>query len=283
MFNIYFFKEKQRNIQIEEIINFFEEIGDCRSSSSEDEFKYTYTHPVLNDYSCSFILSKKSVVPEIYRISPKYLDLKFRIEFPILTPTYIAVGFLNIVKKLTQIFGYYVYCEFFKDAIAFKIDIVQSTFELVKDYYLKKYQDNLNEYDFISKDRLTSILRYIDEMSALKTYYSDLKINVPEYHCLKDNQNKLCFAIEWKDLTATLVPSQVDYVFYKHAGVVSIYKYSEILELINKYLLDVPSFISGTKITPENNLRKISKTVLKSKLEKQITLEPYNLERIMDV
>jgi len=85
LFNIHFFKEKSRKIDLEQLIAFFESIEGFHIEMDEKSVRLYYTHPRLQHESL-FVITPKSQVPDIYRLSPKFLDLNFHLEMPILTP-----------------------------------------------------------------------------------------------------------------------------------------------------------------------------------------------------
>lgn len=84
-FHVHFFKEKSRKIDLEVLIAFFEEIKGFIVEMDNESVRFLYTHPRLGQ-KARFVITPKSQVPDIYRLSPKFLDLNFHLEMNLLTP-----------------------------------------------------------------------------------------------------------------------------------------------------------------------------------------------------
>ncbi|MBU1140900.1 MAG: hypothetical protein KKG64_00090, partial [Firmicutes bacterium] len=123
-FNIHFFKEKSRKIDLELLIAFFEEIEGIKVEMDEKSVRFNYLHPRL-PFEARFLITPKSQVPDIYRLSPKFLDLNFHLEMPILTPDYVAKHLFDLVKKVSERFDFHIYNEMFEDVLPFKMDVLQ--------------------------------------------------------------------------------------------------------------------------------------------------------------
>ncbi len=98
-FHIHFFKEKSRKIDLDTLIQFFDDIEGIKTEMDEQSVRFLYTHPRLG-HQAKFLITPKSQVPDIYRLSPRFLDLNFHLEMPLLTPNYIANHLFEIVKKI---------------------------------------------------------------------------------------------------------------------------------------------------------------------------------------
>jgi len=265
-FNIHFFKEKSRKIDLEKLIAFFENIEGFDIEMDQESVRFLYTHPRLS-YQVTFLITPKSKVPDIYRLSPKFLDLNFHLEMPILTPNYIANQVFSIVKTICQTFNFAIYNEMFEDVLSFKMDTLMKVFTMLKDAYMEKNPIILNDYYYLPTNKLSAIYRYIDDQLQLQAYYKDLNTYVPRYHFLTTNNKRIGIGIEWKEGTLTVFPTQLDYIFYRVGEQIKVYHAEEILNLLDKYLMDVPGFIKGTKVVPAKMLKKVHKAIKKSKIE----------------
>ncbi|MFA6800506.1 MAG: hypothetical protein WCR19_00200 [Acholeplasmataceae bacterium] len=266
LFNIHFFKEKSRQIDLEQLITFLENIEGFKVEMDEKSVRFNYTHPRLN-YKVLFMITPKSQVPDIYRLNPKFLDLNFHLELPILTPNYIASQVFEIVKKICDRFNFAIYNEMFENVLTFKMDTVFKVFTMLKDAYIEKNPIILNDYYYVATDKLYVIYRYLDDYLELQKYYQELDTYVPKYHFLSTNNKKLALGIEWKENSLTVFPIDLDYIFYRSDNHISVYSAAKVFELIEKYLSDVPGFIKGTKVITKQVNKKIHKLVKKAKLE----------------
>ena len=247
-FNLHFFKEKSRKIDVESLIDFFERIEGIQVEIDQESVRMFYEHPRLG-YKAKFIITPKSQVPDIYRLSPRYLDLNFHMEMPLITPYYVAKHIFEIAKRVTDTYGFHVYNEMFEDVLAFKMDVVMKVYEMLKEAYIKKNPVILSDYHRISKDKSQAIFRYMDDLLELQKYYQELDTYVPKYHMLTTETKDFVLGIEWKEHTLTVFPPYLDYVFYRVGNEIKIISYDELFPLIEKYLQDVPGFIKGTMET----------------------------------
>ena len=150
LFNIHFFKEKSRKIDLELLIHFFEEIEGMNVEMDEKSVRFKYTHPRLN-YEALFIITPKSCVPDIYRLSPKFLDLNFHLEMPILTPDYVAKHLFELVKKVCDRFDFHIYNEMFEDVLPYKQEVVHKVFGMMKTAYIDKNPVLMSDYFILPK------------------------------------------------------------------------------------------------------------------------------------
>jgi hypothetical protein len=263
-FNIHFFKEKSRKIDIEELIHFFEQIEGMEVEMDDQSVRFLYTHPRLL-FKSTFFITPKSHVPDIYRLSPKFLDLNFRMDMPILTPDYMAKHMFELVKRICDTYGFAVYNEMLEDVLPFKMEIIFKVFSMIKDAYISKNPVLLSDYKPVSQDQLFAIYRYLDDLLELQKYYQELNTYVPKYHFLVENGQKLVIAIEWKEQTLTVFPPFLDYILYRQAETVKVVSTKELYPLIEKFLQDVPGFIKGTKVIPKKTAKKVFKIMKKTK------------------
>jgi F0F1-type ATP synthase delta subunit len=281
-FNIHFFKEKSRKIDLELLIEFFEKIEGFNIEMDEKSVRFKYKHPRLG-YESMFIITPKSQVPDIYRLSPKFLDLNFHLELPILMPDYMAKHHFEFVKNICDKFDFHIYNEMLEDVKPFKMELVLKIFDMVKEAYINKNPVLLVDYHILSKEKLNAILRYLDELYELQKYYKDLETYVPRYHFLTTEKKELVVGIEWKEHTLTLFPPFLDYVFYRNNHEIRVLKYSEIYQSIEKHLHDVPGFIKSTKVIPKKSQSKVFKLMKKTKFTKiEHTFAKENLKKLID-
>lgn len=282
-FYLHFFKEKSRSLDKEKVIDFFDNEPGFEVEMDEKSVRFLYTHPTLG-FPCAFYLTPKSQVPNIQRISPKYLEVNFHLELPILSPTYFVKSVIQLVKKICDKFNFYVLSEMFSDVLEFNQERILKVFQMVKKAYLEKYPEYEEKYFWVKEEKLSHILRYTDEIKVLQDYYNDLDTIVPKYYFIKDEEDKAYFAIEWKEMTQTVIPPHTDYIlFHQTDGVLKVIDYQEYLTKNQKYLLDVPGFLQGTKVVPKKYLKKLSKSAKKGKwIPVAKSFAKYHLHELLD-
>lgn len=282
-FSLYFFKEKSRSIDLKSIFSFFEAIPECKIDFEDERVVITYLNDTLKNFG-QFIITKKSCVPNIYMLDPKYLDLNFHFEMPIMTAHANALAMFKLSEALCKKFGFAIYNELFENVLPFRPEVVERVFEMVKRAYIDKNYDVASTYFYVSRDVLSDILQYHKELYDLQLYYKDDRIYVPRMLILKDTEkNKLALGFEWKEHTATVFPPHVDYIFYRYGDDVKIIKMSEAFPEIDKMTDVVPGFIENTRLTQKKMLKKIHRIVKKTKFSKvETAFEKLTLDRIMD-
>ncbi len=282
LFNIHFFKEKSRKIDLDQLIGFFEQIEGMTVEMDERSVRFKYMHPTLS-YDAIYLITPKSQVPDIYRLSPMYLDLNFHLEMNILTPYYVAKQLFTMVKKICDTFNFAIYNEMFEDVMPFKMETLEKVFQMLKEAYVEKNPILLSEHHQLPKEKLSAILRYLDDHVDLQNYYKELETYVPKYHFLSTDKKSLVLGIEWKEHTLTVFPPFLDYVFYRLTNEIIVVDYQELYPLIEKYLLDVPGFIKGTKVMEKKTAKKIYHVMKKTKFTK-VTLQfkKEQMKRLID-
>lgn len=263
-----------------EVIDFFETIEGMEVEMDEKSVRFLYTHPRLG-YSCVFFITPKSQVPNIQRLSPQYLEVNFHLRLPILSPNYFVKHVIQLIKKVCDRFNFFVLSEMFEDVLSYNAERIFKVFEMVKRAYIEKYPNEANNYVFIKDEKLSGILRYIDEKDALQRYYDDLDTLLPKYYFIKDEQEQSYIATEWKEHDTIVFPPFLDYVlFHQTDGVIKVISYDEFVEKFNKQLLDVPGFLQDTKVIPKKHSKSINKKTKKMKwtpITKSFTKQGLNI------
>lgn len=282
LFHLHFFKEKSRQIDLEQMIAFFESIEGVEVEMDEQSVRFNYVHPRLQ-HTYVFVITPKSQVPDIYRLSPKFLDLNFHLQMPILTPDYIVKQAFELVKKICDRFGFHIYNELFEDVLPFKMEVLQKVFDVIKDNYISKNPILLSDYHRLPKEKLSNILRYIDDLLELQKYYQELETYVPKYHFLVTDKHHVVTGIEWKEHTLTVFPPHLDYVFYRLNNEIVVIAYEELYALIEKFVVDVPGFIKGTKVLQKKTAHKVYRIMKKYKFAKITTqFKKENIKKLLD-
>lgn len=263
-FRLHFFKEQTRKIDIKATFSFFESIEGFKTETDDKSVRFIYKDPRLQ-YEARFLIMPKSQVKDIYRLNPKFLDINFQLELPLLSPNYFVEKMIDIVKKLTERFDYYIYHETFENVLNFRRDLVLKVFMLLKERHIELNPRLLEQYVLVETNKLSSVLRYIEDNLQLQKFYQQSNTYVPHYHFLINNEQQLKLAFEWRYDTLTVLPPNLDYIFLNRGSDISIIKYNEFFEHAKKYLEDVPGFIKNTKVVQPNNLKKINKILKRKK------------------
>ncbi len=285
-FVIHFFKERTREIDHEKLFSFFKDYPEIHAEDAlpdAKEMNIFYRHPVIKS-DIKFVISSSSVVKDIYMIKPQYLDVNFRLEMPVLTPYYIAGILFEIVRKLVAEFDFFVYNKLLENAIPYKVEQAMRIFELTKKEFKEKSGYTLKNYYFYPEDKLSDLLRYVDEQHELQLYYKDKDIYVPNYYVVADDEKSIHLAIEWEEGNHTVFPPHLSYIYYISGLESKTLPYTEVMAKIEKYTNNVPGFLQNTKVTDPKQMKRIMRTIKKTKftpIEK--TLIRVELSQIIDL
>ncbi len=286
MFKLHFFKEKIRDLDYEKIFSFFQDIPETKvlpSSEDDLEVKILYNLPVVN-LKAYFIISKKSAVQEIYKLSPQYLDVNFRFELSLLTPAFNANLIFDIVERLVKAFDFYYFNSLLEDVMPYKKEVVLRTFEIAKQNFKEKHQYELGNYYYFPESKFKDCLKYVYEQYELHRFYKEQEVIVPNYRIVKDENEQIYFTIEWRENTKTLFPPHIRYIYYYYGNEVKILPYDEVMAKLERFTISVPGFIENTKVIDVKNIKKIHKIVKKLKVTPvNLSFTKVALENIIDI
>jgi len=286
VFILHFFKEKTRQFDYERLLSFFNDVPEATIIDTDDassELRITYRHPILKS-SADFVVSRRSTVQDIYRLDPHFLDVNFRLEVPLLTPTYSSNIIFEITQKLCKEFNFSTYNALYEDVMPFRFEVVSRGFEIAKQNFKDKFSYQLDNYYSYPQIKLNECLKYVNEQYDLHRYYKEQNVYVPNYFVVVDEQNKVHFTMEWAENTRTLFPPHVDFIYYRSGLETSILPYDEVMAKIEKYTTNVPGFIENTKVIEPKQTKKVNKALKKAKFTKvNSTLIRIDLSQVIDI
>lgn len=286
VFILHFFKEKTRQFDYERLLSFFNDVPEATIIDTDDassELRIAYRHPILKS-SADFVVSRRSTVQDIYKLDPHFLDVNFRLEVPLLTPTYSSNIIFEITQKLCKEFNFSTYNALYEDVMPFRFEVVSRGFEIAKQNFKDKFSYQLDNYYSYPQIKLNECLKYVNEQYDLHRYYKEKNVYVPNYFVVVDEQNKVHFTMEWAENTRTLFPPHVDFIYYRSGLETSILPYDEVMAKIEKYTTNVPGFIENTKVIEPKQTKKVNKALKKAKFTKvNSTLIRIDLSQVIDI
>jgi hypothetical protein len=286
VFILHFFKEKTRQFDYERLLSFFNDVPEATIIDTDDassELRIAYRHPILKS-SADFVVSRRSTVQDIYKLDPHFLDVNFRLEVPLLTPTYSSNIIFEITQKLCKEFNFSTYNALYEDVMPFRFEVVSRGFEIAKQNFKDKFSYQLDNYYSYPQIKLNECLKYVNEQYDLHRYYKEQNVYVPNYFVVVDEQNKVHFTMEWAENTRTLFPPHIDFIYYRSGLETSILPYDEVMAKIEKYTTNVPGFIENTKVIEPKQTKKVNKALKKAKFTKvNSTLIRIDLSQVIDI
>lgn len=274
-FQIYFFRKNnndgKRQEQVnEEMLNFFQYQNYFKMVESDNEkVVYEYAHPRL-PYSFVFVLTASSVVPNLHKINPAYIDVRCHAEIDVSVPDYAARHFLGIIHEFSERFSFSATNVFLTDVEEIDLDSYIRIFQALKEYCLENDTMFAAKYYHIAKAKMEAILRYLDEKENLESFYSNADYAVPKYNFLKTDDQKIKCAIDWYDGQATIFPPYIDFVYFRTGELIWVYDANELYDVLEDYLEAVPGFIKEARLISKVNIKKAVKALKKSKIEHKL-------------
>lgn len=281
-YELYFFRESNKSIDASKIIDFFDSIEGMNIEIIGETVKIEYQNEATKNQAV-FYFTPTLLVPNIYKLNPKYISLKFHMEMPIDLPNYNAEVLFKTVGIMAKTFDIYMYNQMFENVLPFRMELLMSSYTSVKKYYIEEYHDASKEEKYvIPTNKLYDVLRYQQDIKELERYYQDEKINVPKYVYLKDEDEKIYLACEWEEGMPTIFPPHIDIIFYKYDSMMKMIYAKEVLETLEPN--DLPGFIQGTKIVDEKCAKRARRILKKVRFTMVTeTFSSITLDKLVDL
>ena len=283
MYLLFFFKENSRYVDLKEFFNFFSYSPFISTKVGEDAVTFTYYNPSI-ELTFDIKMTKHSQVPDIYRLSPKYLDLDILAEISPLLSGFRLSTCLDFIYEMCQRFNFYIYNEKFKNVFPFSKDIIIESFNQYKDEYREQNQVQFMNLNYLNRDKLNNILKYLYEREELIAYYKEQNVLFPDIEFMRSKSNgKIYTSIMYEFDSLFAFPTNVDIVLYKDNNYVKALYLDELLSILERYLQELPGYGNNLQILDKNGVKKIRKLVARTKMSDVIdTFEKVEKRTVVD-
>lgn len=280
-FRYYFFKEGTRVYDKAELLTYLEAQPYMRLLQ-EGAIKVAKYHNTVINMDADFIFNTKSIVSNIQRLDPKYLDLNIYVEFDVLNNTYKVSKIVDMIEVICKRFGFSVYNEYFEDVSPFKRSLLINAFELVKVGYKKKYEEEFMNYSRLDKESLASIYSFLeikDQIQNLDGY------DFLNYVFFKENESRRVYVGVDMDLKKPFViPPCVKFVRIDTGTSRIIVSYEDLKKKIDKYLGLVDARLYDVLMVDEKSFKKARKIILKTKFDEvKVALKEVPFAQVLDL
>lgn len=282
-YELFFFKEGNRYLNIEELFNFFNYCPFITVDTTKDEVEAKYVNPSI-ELEASFHLTKVSKVPDIHRLDPKFLDLDIYLSIDPMMPLYKVSVILDLVSDLCQKFDFFTYNILFENVTSFRKDLIMKSYEMLRDAYRTKFPMEYTSLHYVPKEKANDIFEYLFERKDLEIYCHSENLYFPiPYFIKSQNTGQIYSAVELVEDKLFVFPPKTDIVFYKSGEKIHIIYFDELMSVIDKYCYDLPGFIHNTKVLDKTGMKRIKKIIHKTKFtEINETFSNIELESIID-
>lgn len=281
-FRFYFFKEGSRVFDKADLFEFLNNHENINVDFNRVE-KVAYYHNNKLDFDAEIILGEKSVVPNLHNLSPNFLDLNIRLEVKLLMPSYKLDKILDVIEVMCKRYSFLVYNETFEDVRPFKRSTMIKAYELIKQAYKEKNEEEFMGYHKLERSVLDQVYLYIENRDLL---IEDSKnFHALNYRFYKKPGSRSAFvAVEWDGNGPFIMPSNASLFIYKDENETKVIAFKELFSKIGKYLNMIDTSIYGIYESNPKEIKKIKKILTKSKFTKlQVELLEVKLESILDL
>jgi hypothetical protein len=265
-FRLHFFKEKSRQIDIDLLLNYFRDLEGFQTEMDEKSVRFSYEHKTMY-VGYQYSITPRSTVPDIYRLSPNYLDVNIHVDIPILISDFMYQQILKAIDAFTRAFKLFIYHPLFEDVMPFRYELLTEVNRMMKAKYIEKNHDEIKEFVFVDQKILYKMLKYQDDILNLKDYYKDIMTYVPKYQLLF-NGKTLIQAIEIQDGMLTVIPPEINTIFIRMKDqTLKAFDYISVAKKLQNLLVKVPGTIEGTNVLLKKNVSKFYKILKKASIK----------------
>lgn len=265
-FQIFFFKENTRSLDTPALVDFLLEDENMSLVTTDDQVSINYSNSLVGlDYS--LIFTKTSRVPDIARLSPKYLDLDFFVEYDMLLPLFKVNMISSVIEKICSRFNLLIYNYLFEDVTSFTRDIIKTGYDRARRLYKEKYPSEYQGLVFVTKSKLDAYYKYVLDAKATNEYYNNKYLFLDAYFGLNVEKGEMCLISNFRLDCSLIIPPGVDVIELELNGNKFYYDFKEVEVLIKKYIKEFPGFVGNTKMIDENHIKKVKKILSKMKVK----------------
>lgn len=281
-FRFYFLKEDTRIYDKSDLMTYLQSNPSITLEKRLDDRIYTYHHPILN-FEARFILTSKSCVPHLERLSPKFFDVNFLVEFDVLLPTYSVEIILDIVEEIVKKFKFHIYNQSYTDVAPFRRPLMLKCFDAWKRAYKDNHEDEIALYNRLDPQTLSQVYGYLLRKAKLEILLDKNKYVISNYFFLHTERSRTAFvAISWDGYSPFVLPPAVDILYINDGKTQKYLPMSEIMQKADK--LFSPYDGRGTQIMEFKNTKKFRKILLKDKFAPlTVELKVLSMDKILDI
>lgn len=269
LFKYYFLKVESRSYDKSELLTFLK-AQKYATYNEEGMIKKVYYNDTCLDFKATFVIANRSNIPHIEKLSGKYLDTNFYVEFELLSNTYKVSRLVDIIKEICEQFDFYVYNELFEEPVKFNRDILLNVLKFGKNGYKKYCEKNNNDeflhYDRMDEEDLEKVYSYIEVKDELAKKYELEALSYKFYK--KESSRKAFTCIDLTEIVKGVIIPPGVYMFrikQKDERIIFV-RFEAIYKKISKFLTEVPS---GTKyrayLLNDKYFKKVKKILLGTK------------------
>jgi len=259
---VHFFRDSNlEKIDFTKVMDFFETLPNFKIYYTEDEVQIDYRDDDFK-FSYRYLITKKSRVSQIYKLDPRFLNINFLLELPVLIPSFLVKEILTITQKVCKLFDLHIYSDGLTNVQPFNLaDLVvlfeESRRQMIEEYGIK---DKLP----YPKEKLDVVCRYQRSIESVREYFQG-KVEVHLVEAIIDiDRDEYGIAYSWNVGQPTVFPPHLDYVYVKEEqNLPFIIRRNDFFALLNKHLTEIVNFLPDMYIIKPKQAKRARKLINK--------------------
>ncbi len=239
---IHFFRRNDiGKLDYSKILDYFDTLSNFKTYVSDEYVEIAYSD-VEFSFDYRYLITKQSRVNRIYELSPKYTNVNFMLEMPILIPSFLAKEILTIAQKVSKIFELDVYVETFKDVEPFNLVDLLVLFEKTRAKHIE--ENGLKDKITFDNDQLNILCKYQRSVDSLKEYYQN-EIEVKHVIPVIDvNNNVSGISYTWEIGKPSVFPPYTEFInVIDDEGNTLIINRENFFKVMSKYFTEIKTFL----------------------------------------
>ncbi len=281
LITIHFFRKRNlERMDYEKLINYFEELGNCRITSDDDCVEIIYNDAVFG-FPYRFLITKRSRVRSVYSLSGDYFNINLLVEIPVLLPAFVSRNILKFILELCQLFELDLYYDGVKDIVPFDMVSMLSYLAHTKEEYLTSNPDQKVYY--MEREKLNQICNF----QQMKPYLPE-KIKAETlmnpYIVMVDSNNQVVLSVLWNAGCSMIFPPYLDYVHIEEDGVLVIVPATIFMKYVGRYMTELKDYIPNLRLQmlqPKSALR--AKKHLRKVRKETVPQNSFETIRLIDL
>ena len=278
--NIHFFRKSSlEKVDYQKILEFFDNLKDFEIYYNDDIVEIVHKDNEFN-FSYRYLITKKSHVRNISKLDPKFSNINFLLEMPLMISTFLAKEILSTIQKLCKLFELGIYHDSFDDVKAFNVVEFLAFFEKQRTLYIQEngYQDKIT----FDEEKLNVICTFQRKVDHLVDYYhGEVNVNLC-YPIVDKNTNESGICYDWKFGTPIIFAPYVTFVnIIDEENQKMLVRHDELLAILDKYLTEIANFLPDMYILKAKQAKKCKN--LMKKIKKIVIDKDYKTLRLCDV
>ena len=205
-------------------------------------------------------------------------------EFDIKLPTYCVEIILDIAEEIAKMFKFCVYNESYEDVVPFRKNTLAKTFDIWKNAYKNKNEDEIARFSRIDNNSLSEIYNYVLRKSKLEVLLDKSKIQISDYFFMRTEKSRTAFVcISWDGYSPFIIPPGVDILYFNEPKNRKYIAMTELESKADKYFKNIDGY-GDLRMVDVKSVPKLRKILIKSKFAPlTVELKEIKLKDILDV